>query len=86
MATHAITFGQRHAREEHPLGGWIHPGGWIAIDLPLDMPTVEKYAEVRKIFGEEWSMLYDSGEAGMDPSFFPRGQIGSVVDGAVVPI
>jgi hypothetical protein len=67
-----LLFGQRFRREEHPAGAWVHPDGYVLVDIP-------DYAQARQqvalYFGTAWSNLDDMSEADLK-EYFPRGQIG----------
>jgi len=76
-----VTFGQKYAREVHPLSPDIHPDGWVAIHAA-------DYAAARltvvATFDTAWASLYAPED--MTPKewalFFPRGEITSITSTA----
>ena len=53
-----VTFGQRFAREQHPLLPDAHPDGWYEMEAPDGTDPAEVHALLRNLLGENWSMAY----------------------------
>jgi hypothetical protein len=76
-----VTFGQRYAREAHPvLGREAHPDGWLTV-VADDYETAR--ALVVRELGTAWANLYPLGSMTRDEwaKWFPRGEVGRITAG-----
>lgn len=64
-----LTFGQKYAREPHPVGHWVHPDGVVEI-------WASSYLEARQLavqhFGDRWGGIYDA-DRNKSLKYYPRG-------------
>lgn len=79
-----VTFGQKYARETHPMFPDAHPDGWIEVEA--DTEYAARCVVVQKI-GTGWSSIYseeswlaweDTGRT--NDELYPRGCIGKFHD------
>lgn len=74
-----ITFGQKFAREPHPILPNAHPDGWYEIEVPDDTDQAGLNTIVYAILGSDWSMAYRPDFLSPDwESFLPRGKLGDL--------
>ena len=64
-----VTFGQRYAREEHPVLPTAHPDVWLEVQAPHYDAARELVIEA---LGSRWSNLYE--EDDWEPDWYPGGR------------
>ena len=81
MTTYALTFGDRYRREPHPTFEQAHPDGWVEVQAAIREDAVRLGYE---LLGPAWSRVYRLDE--IQREFFPRGCLGRLIDGELVPV
>lgn len=75
MAEFMLTFGQKYAREPHPLYPAAHPDGYVVIEA--DDYDAARLA-VANTFAIYWCDLYTPETWQLYVDYFPRGELGRI--------
>lgn len=70
MADFYVTFGQRYARTEHPVLGWVSPEEVLHLEAEDFHDAREKVVALIDIY---WSDLYDATDWAAYSHLYPRG-------------
>ena len=77
MTVFYLTFGDKYAREPHPVLGARPdlPNGWLTVTAPT---MGEARAKVADLIGDAWCDVYDPDD--MRTDYYPAGNLGPIED------